>query len=164
MYWLLDPRALIGLVLVVVLSATHFTAYRAGKANVRAAWDKERAELTAKALEAERAARKKERALVAERQKLEERYAEDKRKAADAAAGARTELDRLRDTLAAAPGCPAASDPAAASRAAGAARLESELLGHCAQALTDLAAEADRLETRVIGLQQYVKEVCLKQY
>lgn len=164
MYWLLNPRVLVAAVLLVVLGATHFTAYRAGRAHVRAAWDKERAELTAKALEAEQAARKKEQELVAQRQKLEEKYAQDKRKAAAAAAGAQSELDRLRDAIAAAPGCQAGANPAAASRAAGASRLESELLGHCAQALTDLAAEADRLETRVLGLQQYVKEVCLKQY
>lgn len=164
MYWLLNPRVWVAAVLLVVLGATHFTAYRSGKAVVRAQWDKERAELAAKALDAERAARRKEQALVAERKKLEDKYVEDKRKADAAAAGARTELDRLRDAIAGAPGCPAAADPAAAGRAAGAARLELELLGACATALTDLAAEADRLETRVVGLQQYVKQVCLKQH
>lgn len=161
MYWLLNPRVWVAAVLLVVLGATHFTAYRSGKAVVRAAWDKERAELTAKALQQEQSFRKKEQALVAQRQKLEERYAQEKRNAATAAAGARSELDRLRDTLAAAPGCPAGGDTAAAGRAAGATRLESELLGHCAQALTDLAAEADRLEARIVGLQLYVKNVCL---
>ena len=164
MYWLLSPRVWVAAALLVVLGATHFTAYRSGKAVVRAQWDKERAELATKALDAERAARKKEQALAAERKKLEDRYAQDKRKAADAAAGAQSELDRLRDALAAAPSCPATANPAAASRAAGAARLEFELLGACATALTDLAAEADRLETRVVSLQSYVKEVCLKRY
>lgn len=164
MYWLLNPRVWVAAVILVVLGATHFTAYRGGKATVRAAWDKERAELTAKALEAEQAARKKEQELVTQRQKLEEKYAQDKRKAAAAAAGAQSELDRLRDAIAAAPSCQAGADPAAAGRAAGAARLELELLGACATALTDLAAEADRLETRVVGLQQYVKQVCLKQH
>lgn len=164
MWLLLNPKVWAALVLAVVLGATHFTAYRAGRAHVRAAWDKERAELATKALDAERAARKKEQALAAERKKLEDRYAQDKRKAADAAAGAQSDLDRLRDALAAAPGCPATANPAAASRAAGASRLELDLLGACATALTDLAAEADRLETRVVGLQSYVKEVCLKRY
>lgn len=161
MHWLLNPRVWVAAIVLVVLGATHFTAYRSGKAVVRAARDKERAELSARALQAEQQARKRERQMVAQRQKLEERYAEDKRKAAAAAAGAQSELGRLRDAIATAPSCGAPTDPAAATRAAGASRLELELLGNCATALTDLAAEADRLETRVVGLQQYVKDVCL---
>lgn len=163
MYWLLDPRALAALVLAIALSATHFVAYRLGKATVRADWDRERAAYTSKALVQEQAFRAKEQSLVAARKHLEDRYVEDKRKAAAAAADAQSELDRLRDALASAPTCQAGSDPTAAERAAGASRLERELFGACAKALTDLAAEADRLEARVVGLQAYVKDVCLKQ-
>lgn len=162
MYWLLNPRVWVAAVLLVVLGATHFTAYRAGKGAVRAAWEQEKAATTAQLLEQERSFRRKEQALVAERKKLEDRYAQEKRKAADAAAGAQSALGGLRDALASAPSCPAGADPTAAGRTAGAARLESELLGHCAQTLVDLAAEADRLEARVVGLQQYVTQVCLK--
>ncbi len=162
MYWLLNPRVIVGIVLLVALGATHFTAYRAGKAVLRADWDKDKAAQMAKLLEQEQLFRKKEQALVAAKATAEKRYVDEKRKAATAAVGAQSALDGLRDTLAAAPACPAPSDPAAASRAAGAARLESELLGHCAQALVGLAAEADVLEARIVGLQSYVRDVCLK--
>lgn len=164
MYWLLNPKVLVGLAMVAVLGATHFTAYRTGRAHVRALWDKERAELTAKALEAEQAARKKEKALATQRQEVEKRYVDEKRKAAAAAAASQSALDGLRNELATAPSGQACRDTAAAERAAGGARLERELLGACASALTDLAAEADRLEARIVGLHQYVKQVCLKQH
>lgn len=163
MYWLLNPRVWIAAVILVVLSATHFTAYRSGKAAVRAVWDKEKAELTAKALAAEQAARTKEQALVVQRQQAEKRYVEEKRKAAVAAAGAGSELERLRNALAERDRELATADSAASSRANGGARLERDLLGNCATALAELGAEADRLEARIVGLQSYVKQVCLKQ-
>lgn len=55
---------------------------------------------------------------------------------------ARTELDRLRNTLATSPTDPGANTCTAPADRADPAR---ELLGHCAGALTDLAATADRL-------------------
>lgn len=55
---------------------------------------------------------------------------------------ARTELDRLRHTLATSPAEAGANTCAATPDRADPAR---ELLGHCAGALTDLAATADRL-------------------
>jgi hypothetical protein len=158
---LLNPRLWIALALAAVLGFTHFTAYRAGKGVVRAEWDKDKAARMAQALEAEQAARQREQQLVAERKKVEDRYVQDKRKADIAAAGARAELERLRIELAAPRGA-APADPAAAPRADGRAGLESELLGHCAKALVGMAQEADRLETVVVGLQQYVRQVCVR--
>lgn len=55
---------------------------------------------------------------------------------------ARTELDRLRDVIATRPVDPSTNTCAAPVDRASAA---AELLGHCAAALTDLAAKADRL-------------------
>lgn len=57
---------------------------------------------------------------------------------------ARTELDRLRHTLATSPADPGANTCTATPDRADPAR---ELLGHCAGALTDLAATADRLHS-----------------
>lgn len=159
---LLSVRFWITIGLVGLLSVSHFSAYRAGKAVVRAAWDKDIAERTVQALEAEKAARKKEQALLAQRDQLEKKYVEEKRKAAVAAAGADSELGRLRDELAADSGR-ACTDPTATARAVAGTRLERELLGTCAATLVQLAAEADGLEARLVGLQQYVKQVCLKQ-
>lgn len=58
--------------------------------------------------------------------------------------GARSELDRLRHTLATSPADPGANTCTAGPDRADLAR---ELLGQCAGALTELAATADRLHT-----------------
>lgn len=163
MFWLLNPRVWIAATLLAVLAATHFTAYRSGKAAVRAAWDRDIAQRTAKTLELEQAARKKEQALVAQRQQAEKRYVEEKRKAATAALAAQSALDGLRSTLAERDRELATADSATTARVDGGARLERELLGSCATALTELGAEADRLEARIVGLQSYVRQVCQKQ-
>lgn len=109
---------------------------------------------------AEEAARRREHDLLAARQKAEDQYELEKRKAAGAATRARAELDGLRNELyAISPANP--KDPAAALRADGRAALERELLGSCASTLVGVAAEADRLAAVVVGLQNYVKQVCV---
>jgi hypothetical protein len=163
MYWLLNPRLWIAAALAALLAFTHFTVYRLGKSAVRAEWNEEKAAQAAFLLEQEKSFRKKEQALVVQRQQAEKRYVEEKRKAATAALAAESALDGLRNELAARDRDLASADSAASSRANGGAGLERELLGSCATALTELAAEADRLEARVVGLQAYVKQVCQKQ-
>lgn len=109
---------------------------------------------------AEQAARQREQSLSVFRQQAEEKYVQEKNRAAAAASRARTELDGLRDALYAArtvPGQGACTAGGADARA----RLEGELLGQCASALVGMAAEADRLAAVVVGLQGYVKGVCL---
>lgn len=162
MFFLLNPKVWIIAALLAMLGFTHFISYRVGKAIVTAAWNKEKLEYTAKALKAEQEARAKEQLLLAQRQQVERKYIDEKRKAADAAIASKSALDSLRYEInnAPAPSCPA-NDPSAASRIASGARLERELFGACATALTELAQEADRLETIIVGLQQYVKNVCL---
>lgn len=157
-YWRIVAAALI----VVMLAVTHVWAYHEGKASGKTALDKAVAEQTRKTLELERQARAKEQQLVVEKQKAEAQYAQAKRQAAVAATTAVSELDRLRHELAASSARGAGQDTATAPRAPSRAGLESELLGHCAQALTGMAAEADRLEALVVGLQAYVKGVCLR--
>lgn len=162
MFYLLNPKLWIAAILVAAMGFTHYTVYRTGKGVVQSKWDKERAELLAQAVEAEQKARATERKLSIARQQSEKKYVDEKRKAEIAVAAAKSDLDRLRDELSKAPVAGATcTDPTAASRAASGARLERELLGNCAKALTDLASEADRLEAIVVGLQQYVKNVCL---
>lgn len=109
---------------------------------------------------AEQAARDRELALNQARQKAEERYVEEKRRAAVAAGRARSELDGLRDTLYAL-GAPAAGPDSPTACRTDAGALERELLGQCASALVGVAGEADRLAAQVLGLQGYVREVCL---
>lgn len=106
---------------------------------------------------AEQAARDREQSLSVFRQQAEEKYVQEKIRAAAAASRARTELDGLRDALYRSSSV--AQDPGTACRADGPAP-ERELFGQCATALVGMAAEADRLAANVVGLQGYVKAVC----
>lgn len=154
---LLSPRFWLAAAILAALAISHGMAYKTGRATIRAEWDKDKTERTAQALKAEQDARAKEQALQAEKTKVEARYAAEKKRNASAAASLNTELDGLRNALAA---VEASANTGTASGANGAGRLERELLGHCAAALVGLAKEADRLETKLIGLQDYVRGVC----
>jgi hypothetical protein len=156
---LLNFRALAWIALAVALAISHGMAYKTGRAMVRAEWDKDIAERTAFALKAEQDARAKEQALQTAKQKVEVNYAAQKKRDAVALSNAQSELDQLRVTLAAVSSS-TGQDTSPTARTDGAGRLERELLGHCAQSLTDLAREADRLETKLVGLQGYVRDVC----
>lgn len=107
---------------------------------------------------AEQAARDREQALLGFRQQAEEKYVQEKNRAAAAASRARTELDGLRDAIYRS--TPVTQDPAATCRTDDAAT-QRELFGQCASALVGMAAEADRLAANVVGLQGYVRGVCL---
>lgn len=161
MLYLLNPRVWIAAAIVAALSFSHFWAYRSGKSVIRAAWEKDKVEQIVSARQLEVQYRAKEQALVAAKNESEAKYVELKKRMERSAAGAQSELVRLRDQLAARDRA-AAQDPAALARAVGGTGLERELLGQCATALVGLAAEADRLEALVVGLQSYTKNVCMK--
>lgn len=148
MYW----RLTLALCIAVLLAGTHWKAYKTGERQIEVKYQ-------LAAAKAQEEARKHEQELVTAKQKAEEQYVQEKRKSAAAAAAARTELDRLRNALAERGA--AGADSPACTGAYGSPRLEQELLGQCASALTSMAAEADRLEAIIIGLQGYVKGVCL---
>ncbi len=158
---LMNWRLWAAVALAVGLAISHGMAYKSGKATVRADWDKDIAQRTAQALKAEQDARAKEQALQAAKQKVEVNYAAQKKRDAAALAGAQSELDRLRYELTTGNSQPSEATSTTA-RTDGAGRLERELLGNCAQSLTDLAREADRLETKLVGLQWYVRDVCTR--
>ena len=109
---------------------------------------------------AEQAARNREQALSVSRQQAEEKYVQEKTKAATAANRARGELDGLRNELYAL-SAPKPGASATAPSRADAGPIERQLLGECASALVGVAAEADRLAAVVVGLQRYTAEVCL---
>lgn len=111
---------------------------------------------------AEQAAREREQVLSQARQKAEEAYVQEKRKATAAAVRARTQLDGLRDELYTLPGPTEARTDSAPTCRVDAGTLERELLGQCAAALVRVAEQADRMAAQVLGLQGYVKEVCMK--
>jgi hypothetical protein len=155
--WLNPARWLLyaGFVAALCLGAWRFEAHIEQKG-----YDRAQAEYTAAALKASEAARVKEKELQAAVTTVEKRHAETKRRAAADAVAAGNELDLLRSALA--DRSTGSQDTAAASRIDGPGGLERDLLGACAANLTNLASEADRLESKVVGLQDYVKNVCLK--
>lgn len=128
-------------------------AYKAGAESVRQ-------EYAAAATKAAIAAMKTQERLQEAVQRIGEKNEQTKRQNAAAAAGAEHELGSLREQLAARD----RADASAASAASGAdaARAERELLGSCAGALVGMAQEADRVEAKLSGLQDYVRSVCLR--
>lgn len=108
--------------------------------------------------QAESTYRAQERALVAAKNAAEVRYAEQKKLAARSADGARIALDGLRDSIAASSSA-TASDPPASPGTNGSAEARA-VVGECAGALVEVAADHDRLAVKVTALQEYVSEVC----
>ncbi len=152
-------RLLVVTSLVATISFSHYFvynhAYSKGEESVQLLWNKDKLVQTEQVLI-------EQQRLQQEKQKSDERYVNEKRKAVAAAASAKSELDRLRNTL---------SDgnreesvgSCTKSGTNGVTGLERELLGQCAATLVSMAAEADRLETIVVGLQSYINNVCLVQ-
>ena len=146
---LLSPRVWLAIVLAVFFAGANLTSYRAGRANVRAEW-------TAATLASNEATRQREKALSIANQGVDRDLQIDK---ARRAAADRATANSLRDFQTA---LAAIDHPAAPSGANGTGGLERELLSSCATALAELAKEADRLESKVVGLQGYVGGVCLQ--
>jgi len=154
---LLSPKLWIAAALAALLLATGFTAHRAGRAAVRAEWDSDIAQRTAAALEAERQARAREQELQTKVRKASDAYQAEKTRRA--AADRRLD-DGLRQfqTILAAPD-PASPSSAPSSGNHGTGGLERELLQSCGAALAELGKTADRLEGKVVALQDYIREV-----
>lgn len=159
MYWTI--RTIAVFVVLSALSLSHYFVYNKGKEVVTIKWDKEKLVKAQAETNAADEALKKLQTLQAEKQKVDQLYVQEKRKAAIAASGAQHELDRLRDTLTSGNTTKSDNGSSTVSRVDGGTRLEQELLGQCAATLVAMAAEADRLETVIVGLQSYVKNICL---
>ncbi|MGJ7508671.1 hypothetical protein [Variovorax sp. GT1P44] len=135
---LMSPRLWGAVFLAIVLGFTHFTAYRSGRAAVRNQWDAQRlvdAEAARKAIEANRA---KEQKLQADLSKAQDEATKREKTLRAAAAGARSERDRLRDAIfAATSGLPGDTSGTVLARAATLGRL----LDQCS---TEYSAVAER--------------------
>lgn len=152
MSWLNPTRWLLygGLLLALLVG------YAAWERHIEAkGYERAQAEYTAAALKASEAARAKEQALTIANQGVDRAYQVEKTRRA---AAERVAADRLRDLEAA---IVERGTPEAISRINGTGGLERELLGNCAQTVQSLAIEADRLEGKVVGLQNYVNQVCV---
>ena len=159
MYWTMKTIATI--VILFALSFSHYFVYNKGQEAVHVQWDKEKLVIAKVQADAADEALKKLQMLQAEKQKVDQLYVQEKRKAAVAASNAQRELNRLRDTLTSSNTTESDNGASTVTRVNDRTGLEQELLGHCAATLVAVAAEADRLETVVVGLQSYIKNICL---
>lgn len=140
----------LGLVLFVALGIQTF---RIGALKEEIATDK--ATIATATAAAEKEARIRESEMADAARKASDAYQSNLNRARAGASAALSELDGLRSALnATSPGAPAS---AASSGAYAAGGPERELLGTCAATLQGMAAQADRLESKVIGLQDYVR-------
>jgi predicted ribonuclease toxin of YeeF-YezG toxin-antitoxin module len=119
-----------------------------GAARVQALWDAAKDTANAEA-------RAQELTWADGARKASDAYAKNANQSRAAAAAAGDELGRLRDTVAASAAQPASQNASAAIGIDGAGTFR-DLFGECASALQKVAAEADRLEAKLIGLQGYV--------
>jgi hypothetical protein len=151
---LLNWRVWAAVALAVGLALSHAFIYRAGKASVRADWDKERlAQVQAAALASE-ARRMKERSLSLSNEGVTNAYVKEK---AVLVAAQRAADDKLRE-LQAALGGRSGIDSAPLG---GADDPRDSIIDQCAGALVGLDKEAKGLALKATGLQRYAREVCL---
>lgn len=155
---LLSPRIWLAIGLALLLAVSHFGAWKAGRATVRADWDRDIAERTAQALADSEAARAREQALQAEANRIRTTYAKEAARAQADHSAAIADLDSLLHATGTTRS-QAAADPAPTAGADDAARAR-HLLGQCAVSITALAEAADTIEARLTGLQDYVRTVC----
>ena len=135
--------------LFVLLAGIGWRIDQGGYKRSQAEWNAEKLVQSESARLREQAAQKSNERVSSEYQITKSRLVADKR----------ISDDRLRDFHAA---VSADTDTSAASRNHGTGGLERELLGSCATSLADMAITADRLEGKVVGLQSYVSNVCMK--
>lgn len=161
MAYLLSVRFWIVAAAIALLGVSHFTAYRSGKAVVRAQWNEERIQGAVEQAVAERLARSEEKRRAKETQRILEESAVREAALRARAAGAERAVVSLRDEIARLNGRPAPANAEAAGHAHE-ARVARELLGACSKEYGSLAAEADGLRDQVIGLQDWVGHVVAK--
>lgn len=147
MMLLLNWRIWAALVVAVVLAGTHWKAFHMGMTTVQAKWD-------ADLLQALEDDKKTTSQRIASNAKVDQKFQIEKQQLQAHIADANLALDSLRDTLSAQQN----NNPPASCRidAGGAER---ELLGQCATTLVRVAQEADRVEGKLNGLQDYIKQV-----
>lgn len=143
---LLNWRLWAAVVLAAGLAFSHFTVYRAGKANVRAAWDAER-------LEQSEALRRDEKARTIANQGVDHAFQIKERRRLAAAV---VTAGRLRDLET------ALADATANSTAAGSPDAPfAGIAGECGRALVQLDGHAQSLASTASALQSYAREVCV---
>lgn len=148
---LLNWRLWAAAILATALAASHWKAYHSGKTHgkseVQAEWD-------ADTLQALKDDKKNTKERLEKNAKVDHKFQIEKAKLQAKSDSANAALNGLRDTLNSAK----TDNPTAACRV-DAGGTERELLGQCAATLVRLAKEADRVESKLTGLQDYVNQV-----
>lgn len=155
MWALLSPRLLIALAIAAALATSHFTAYRSGKATIRAEWQADVAARTAQALEASERARVKEQELSRQVETERGKYAQQLKNTRTVAAAAGVGMRDLQQALA---GPAAAASASATARADDASRARI-VVGACAREVQGMAALLDEREQQLIALQAYIRTI-----
>jgi len=141
----LDPRAWLAVLLAAVLGGS--VGWVKGAARVRL-------EVAAQQADQERELRRMESARQRASQEVQDDYAKKAAASRRAVAAARSELDRMRNLLAA-----RAAEAVASAGGVDAAAPERGVVGDCSEALTGMAAAADDERERLRALQEWVRGV-----
>lgn len=146
-------------VVVAIAAWGAFQKSAATRATKAAEQAKASAQQHAATSEAERKAREIEARLADQSRKAADAYNAQVTAARRSAAAARTELDRVRDAIAATPGfCPPANGAAATGGTDGTANLR-QVLRECVGTVQTLAEAADADAAKLTGLQDYVRSI-----
>lgn len=142
-------RIVIGLLVFLLLVATHWKAYVYGKQVVKL-------DLIAAVRKAENSKAQLESNLLEEKIKVEKEYAKQKKKSDAVIRSTRNELDRLRDEL---------RSYSERQNTASCSRVDADprntIIRECSEAAQSLARIADENGLKLSALQSYVTEVCL---
>jgi len=152
-------RIALAIAMGLALLASHGFVYQAGQDSILSQWHQAKAADAMAQAASEARARERERQISNQLRTAEDRHVQEvSRRSADAS-GARLELERLRTQIAAGTAVPACTAAQASTAGAGfdAPPALSELFEQCSVALSDVAAEADRLAGQVTGLQSYIQ-------
>ena len=157
---LLSWRVWAGVAIAIALAASHFKAYHAGGVSARAELQAYQLEATQQAAAASEAARKKETELNLSVERVKANYAKAKRDNLALSGALDDSLRQFQSAL----GDQTLKNPLASSGTDGAGGHIDNVLrdsaSTLAQHLAAVATQADRLEAKVIGLQDYVRLVC----
>jgi len=160
MLYLLNWRLWAFGAILIALAGSHFTAYRSGGATTRADLQAYQLEQTQAAAAASEVARAKETVLQTNLAKVTANYAKVKKDNAALTSSLDDSLQQFKTAL----GDRSLKNPAAPSGVNGAGGHIDNVLRDSASTLADhlakVATQADRLEAKVIGLQDYVNTVC----
>ena len=141
---------------IVAIGLAAIGGFVGGSKYVHSQWTAEKLARAEVASEAQRQVRMVETKRAAGAQEALDGYARKTRKAVGDAANAATELERLRNALAAGGGLPASPEAAISADDAARARY---VVGRLAGAAQEISAAADRCDAQLTALQAWVKAV-----